>query len=507
MRREALVLSAILVLAAALRLARVDATDLWLDEACSVHYATLDWGDLWSAFDDEIHPPLYYLALRAWGVAFGWSPVAARALSLLAGLLAVAATWRLARRLLGPVGAGVAALVLAVTPLGIYYGVEARPYALATLVVTLAVDRWLAWLQHRRRRDAVAYALLLAVAPYLHYFSLFVVPLVPLALWVRRGSRRPADAALAVLPLVAFVPWLLRFGLAHAAADSKAWIGAWWLRYGAAGSAWRSLAALGGVAEYPPYLGVLALATRGAPLALAGTLVFGAAMLVGLASRVGSPEREGGALLAWLVAPTLVPIAVSAAGNPVFVPGRYEVLALPAVAVALGACATWGPARARWLGAALVVAWLGPCAHAVTAYLGTDVERPVRLTHGLLQRQGAGVAEVLGVGFAFAPLQAAEMAEPTGVPLRPVPGTLARHPGWEHKARAIDDTDLPPPLGRPGEVWLVSQAGDGFERFTLAEGARLAAAGLTLTRSITIGDLRLDAYTPPPGNPLPTRGP
>lgn len=108
MRRQALILGGILLVALALRVARLEATDLWLDEACSVHYATLPWSELWSAFDTEIHPPLYYLALRAWIVVFGAGAVAVRSLSLLASLGLLIVTWRLGRRLVpsASLGAG-----------------------------------------------------------------------------------------------------------------------------------------------------------------------------------------------------------------------------------------------------------------------------------------------------------------------------------------------------------------------------------------------------------------
>lgn len=513
MRREALVLAAILTAALALRLARIDATDLWLDEACSVHYATLDWGELWQAFDDEIHPPLYYLALRAWGAVLGFGPVAVRSLSLVASLLTVVLVARLARRRWGAAGALVAAGVLAAAPLGIYYGVEARPYALATLVVTAAIDRWIAWLELRRRRDAIAFALLLAAAPYVHYFTLFVVPLVPLALWLGSRERRRSDLALAVLPLLAFAPWLVRFGLQHVAADSKAWIGAWWYRYGPLGSVARSAAALGGGAAYPPYLGVLAVATRGAPLEVPATLAFGGLLAGGLLAVGRATGWTALALAAWLVVPVALPVAVSLAGTPVFIPGRYEVFALPAAALLVGAVAAAArardAARGRWAGggAVLVVllGWGAAVAWTDWTYLGTDVERPVRLLRGLQQKQGDGVAEVLAVGFAFAPMRAAEVAEPTGVPVRPVPPALAAHPGWENKARPVDAEDLPVPLGRPGDVWLVSQEGDGFERWRAAEDARLQAQGLRVSRAIAIGDLRLAVYSRSAGNPLPAR--
>ncbi|HYD10889.1 MAG TPA: hypothetical protein VEA78_12380, partial [Acidimicrobiales bacterium] len=53
-------------------------SDLWLDEALSVHIAELPLGDMIDALRRDGHPPLYYLLLHGWTSVFGTGDEAVR---------------------------------------------------------------------------------------------------------------------------------------------------------------------------------------------------------------------------------------------------------------------------------------------------------------------------------------------------------------------------------------------------------------------------------------------
>ncbi|MBZ0286104.1 MAG: hypothetical protein K8I30_00710, partial [Anaerolineae bacterium] len=73
---------------------------LWLDEYWSLAHAggleSLSPVEVWGriAASDPWQTPGYYLLLNLWGGRVGWSAFAGRALSLLAGMLAVAWVYR-----------------------------------------------------------------------------------------------------------------------------------------------------------------------------------------------------------------------------------------------------------------------------------------------------------------------------------------------------------------------------------------------------------------------------
>src|SRR5690348_16300656 len=80
------------------------ATTIWYDEWYSLYYAGAapEYGPISipQTVDralqyNEYNPPGYYMALNLWGQVAGWTSFAARAFSVLMGVLAVAVVYRL----------------------------------------------------------------------------------------------------------------------------------------------------------------------------------------------------------------------------------------------------------------------------------------------------------------------------------------------------------------------------------------------------------------------------
>ena len=207
-------LLAIVAGAALLRFLTVDVQSLSNDEAFTVAIAS---GGLESVLDavksTESTPPLYYYL--AWGAekAFGTGEAGMRLLPALLGTLVVPATWAAARETLSRRAALIAALLVAVSPLLIWYSQEARAYALLTLLSTLAFLFFVRALRGRGRADLWLWALCSALALATHYFAVF--PLAAEGLWLlmAAGAERrrvlvacgvPALVGAALLPLVSY---------------------------------------------------------------------------------------------------------------------------------------------------------------------------------------------------------------------------------------------------------------------------------------------------------------
>lgn len=136
---------AVTLLAAGLRAFQIGAKTLWLDEAFSLWVARHPLPELWAwLVRIDQHPPLYYTLLHFW-LAFGDGEAALRSLSALAGSASIPLMYGLGRVIGGHRLGLLAALLLAISPLHVQFGQEARMYALLTLAATLAM--WgLAWL-------------------------------------------------------------------------------------------------------------------------------------------------------------------------------------------------------------------------------------------------------------------------------------------------------------------------------------------------------------------------
>lgn len=203
----------VLLLAVLLRFYGLGAESLWLDEATSLVVADNPPAQVIALTAADIHPPLYYLLLRTW-LVFGQSETALRSLSAVIGALSVAALYGLGKALWGPAAGVLAALLLAVSPLHIWYSQETRMYGLMALWAILA--SWLmfsAWEQRSWLRWA-GYSLVVAMGMYTHYYFGFVVlghnlfvGYLLLRRAVAQGTLRRWVVVQATWVLL-FVPWL-----------------------------------------------------------------------------------------------------------------------------------------------------------------------------------------------------------------------------------------------------------------------------------------------------------
>ncbi len=131
-------LIAIVLVAAFLRLYRLDAQSLWNDEGNSARIAERSMDLIVEGAAGDVHPPGYYLLLHFWRGAFGQSEFALRSLSAVAGGILVALTYLVGRRIVNETTGLTAAFLGAVSPFGVYYSQEARMYALLAALSALS---------------------------------------------------------------------------------------------------------------------------------------------------------------------------------------------------------------------------------------------------------------------------------------------------------------------------------------------------------------------------------
>jgi hypothetical protein len=204
-------------------------SELWLDEALTVHLAEVPLGELGDVLRRDGAPPLYYALLHGWMRIFGQGNEAVRLLSAVFSVATLPLMYRAGRRLGGPT-VGVAALVLlATSPFALRYATETRMYSLVALLV---VAGWLALVNALERPRPLALAALGALTGLLlltHYWAFYLLTTTGVALlltaWRRPDHRRSALACLAAMAagsLLLFGPWLPTF-LYQAAHTGTPW--------------------------------------------------------------------------------------------------------------------------------------------------------------------------------------------------------------------------------------------------------------------------------------------
>jgi 4-amino-4-deoxy-L-arabinose transferase-like glycosyltransferase len=167
--------TALLILAAALRCHALGAQSFWNDEGSSYVQALRPFMEIADNAGRDIHPPGYYWLLGGWRLLAGTSEFALRALSVFASLMSIAFTYALGRRLFGGVAGLTAALLVALNSFSIYYAQEARMYALLALWAAAAFWALAAFLRNPNGKWAIALALFNAAGLWTQYAYPFVM--------------------------------------------------------------------------------------------------------------------------------------------------------------------------------------------------------------------------------------------------------------------------------------------------------------------------------------------
>jgi mannosyltransferase len=190
---------------------------LWMDEAITTGIASHPLGQIPGILRHDGSPPLFYLLLHFWMLAFGQSATATHALSLLFGLLTIPiglwAGWSLFGRRTGYY----AAVLFAFNAFLTQYAQETRMYELMGLLGLIATAAFVHAFVYRRRRYLVVFAIAQALMLYTHAWGIFYgVGTALVVLFLMRFSEQPRallrDGVLAYgAAAILFLPWVPNF--------------------------------------------------------------------------------------------------------------------------------------------------------------------------------------------------------------------------------------------------------------------------------------------------------
>ena len=213
--------AAVTVLAALLACVHLAAQPLWNDEAFSFFMAYRDLAHTLALVREDTQPPVYYLLLTGWLRLLGHDPLVLRSLSVVAVVASVPLLYGAGRRLLGASAALLAALLFALDANVLLWAQRARPYALQTGFVALALWGFAGIWTAGRRATAAAWAAWVAggaLALLTQYPAGFFLLGANVAVALRTLPRPAAEAGLLwrwslaqVAMIVLWLPWLPAF--------------------------------------------------------------------------------------------------------------------------------------------------------------------------------------------------------------------------------------------------------------------------------------------------------
>jgi 4-amino-4-deoxy-L-arabinose transferase-like glycosyltransferase len=383
-------LGLILTLASVLRLAQLGGQGLWSDECLTANWAGLPWGQIGAAVQADNNAPLFFYLEKLSLALFGNGEAALRLLPALVGIVTVGLIYWVGRTLLSARAGLLAAFLLAISPMHVYYSREGRNYVLLGLLCLLVAALGDAVRVRPSPARVTALSLLCAAILYTHPIGAFYVAGILAAVaFVPPAPRRStlALATAACVAAVAFLPWLPRVVAQAARVDSSFhWAARGWHR----DFPWqlvRSFASLTHGSLAPVRSSVSDLI----PSAWAGLVLV---LLLVTAGLRGGDRAARNRVVCWATA-VVLPLAAlflySWARSPVYVVGRIDSPLAPLFMLLVAAAAEGLPASIRrWL----PVTILGLAILPLSTLLRVDTKSQERSIIGLV-RSLVGPRELL----------------------------------------------------------------------------------------------------------------
>ena len=338
----------ILAIGSAACLFQLGMADLDIDEAYTALAAGGNFGTILTSVKAASTPPLFFYLLRGWQELFGSNPVALRLLSVLMGLLSLTAIYYLTRSMLGTSAARWSAVFMVVSPLWLFRARDVRMYALAALLVILAIGILYRALYRNRPLDWILVALVLVAGCYTHSVFIFVTPIALLPFVIRRLKDRRLPSLLSfALAVALWLPWLPLI-LEQSRTPALDWIAPFWDALPPVLALPKSLLAFLPGTVYPVIMRPMPQQTGFWIL----IPIVAAALAFVYALRPMPEDRTSGAgkvlqteirflLITFLLIPLMLMWGYSRIVRPIYLAGGYDIIALPAFCVLAG----WGVSR------------------------------------------------------------------------------------------------------------------------------------------------------------------
>lgn len=202
--RHFLLLIAITLFGAFLRIYHLGYQSIWLDEGASFGYIQNTFSGTWAKALEAGQAPLHMIVLH-FMTLFSSSEFSLRLPSAIFGTLTIPVTYFMGKRLFGKEEGIIGAFLLAISMMHLWYSQEARMYAQMLFFAILSFYFFYVSVHDNTRKNWALYVIFSTLAFYSHYYVVFVfVPEVVfyLLVWVAIPSYKNKSLSLQETPVL-----------------------------------------------------------------------------------------------------------------------------------------------------------------------------------------------------------------------------------------------------------------------------------------------------------------
>lgn len=213
-------------------------SSIWFDESYSAYLVRGSFSQIWNETALDVHPPLFYFALKIWSSIFGTTDVAMRFMPVFFGLLSIIVLYQLVKKVLGVKAATISTLLVSISPMFVRYGQEMRMYTMLSFILIMATYFLVQALENFDKKGGqkwlILYAIFVALGMWTQYFAaLMFLTHVVIICWYFGGIKKTfGDKKVRRtwlltygLAIVLFLPWMPWFLKQVNSVEKGFWIG------------------------------------------------------------------------------------------------------------------------------------------------------------------------------------------------------------------------------------------------------------------------------------------
>ena len=212
-------------------------SSLWYDESYSVAISNRSFADIWKIGGHDVHPVLYYWILHAIRSVFGNQIMIFRLFSVLVLAILGILGFTHIRKDFGPRVGLLFSFFVFFLPITVAYAGEIRMYGLAMLLVTLmAIYAYRIYKNPNGKniKNWILFGVFSLASAYTHYYALAAAGIINVAMFIyyirkavqekKMGSNLKAFLIVAIIQIVAYIPWLIYLILQISQVSAGFWI-------------------------------------------------------------------------------------------------------------------------------------------------------------------------------------------------------------------------------------------------------------------------------------------
>jgi hypothetical protein len=204
-------IAVIIMLGFLLRWYKLTDQSIWLDEAFTIYNSQQAISHILDQKGNT--PPLYYLLLHFWIYINGISEFSTRLLSVITGTTAIFVINMLGSLIFNKRTGIYAALLLAISPINIYYSQEVRPYSLLFLLALLSIFFYVKLKDRYSKGSVASYTVFSTMLIYSHLYGLLILLAQNIDQFINHNfklRKLKSWMLLQLIIIIFYIPWIIR---------------------------------------------------------------------------------------------------------------------------------------------------------------------------------------------------------------------------------------------------------------------------------------------------------